>query len=277
MRIHCCGSGLNLGSDRQRLGRGRLGGRARGFLRWRDRLRRCGGLLIDAQSRGDIVVERGHDVAAGKAGRRLLDLIKALLEVGHFSLAHRFLELALEFGGHLARLGDPLPDHAEHAGQLLGADRNQRDHGDDEVLTPSDVEHESFRSREANVLRLGRSRFYSTGLAPAPPDRRRADWTMSRLDQTALLPTSDRAACGEALWSIDFTGSVLSTVFSSSCMPFLKALMPWATSPIRSEILPRPNSSRTTAITTIQCQMLNEPILRSSKHARPRGFSQTSV
>src|SRR5258707_15459162 len=51
-------------------------------------------------------------------------------------------------------------------------------------------------------------------------------------------------------------------------MPFLKALMPCATSPIRSEILPRPNNSRTTAITTIQCQMLSEPILQPSKHAK---------
>src|SRR4051812_40971185 len=64
-----------------------------------------------------------------------------------------------------------------------------------------------------------------------------------------------------------FTGSGFSAVFSSSCMPFLKALMPCATSPIRSEILPRPNNSRTTAITTIQCQMLSEPILQPSKHA----------
>src|ERR1043165_2567331 len=58
-------------------------------------------------------------------------------------------------------------------------------------------------------------------------------------------------------------------VLSSSCMPFLKALMPCATSPIRSEILPRPNNSRTTAITTIQCQMLSEPILQPSKKRRP--------
>src|ERR1700760_572907 len=65
---------------------------------------------------------------------------------------------------------------------------------------------------------------------------------------------------------MDFTGSGFSAVFSSSCMPFLKALMPCATSPIRSEILPRPNNSRTTAITTIQCQMLSEPILQPSKH-----------
>src|SRR5438132_12252644 len=68
---------------------------------------------------------------------------------------------------------------------------------------------------------------------------------------------------------MDLAGSVLSAVFSSSCMPFLKALIPCATSPIRSEILPRPNSSRTTAITTIQCQMLSEPILQPSKKRRP--------
>src|SRR5262245_27151412 len=52
--------------------------------------------------------------------------------------------------------------------------------------------------------------------------------------------------------------SVLAT--SSSAMPFLNALMPWATSPISSEIFPRPNSSSTTAMTMIQCQILREPI-----------------
>src|SRR6187397_3202774 len=66
-----------------------------------------------------------------------------------------------------------------------------------------------------------------------------------------------------------FTGSAgfSAAVLSSSCKPFLKDLIPCATSPIRSEILPRPNGSRTTAITTIQCQMLSEPILHPSKHA----------
>src|SRR6266446_3915617 len=68
---------------------------------------------------------------------------------------------------------------------------------------------------------------------------------------------------------MDLVGSGFSAVLSSSCMPFLKALMPCATSPIRSEILPRPNNSRTTAITTIQCQMLSEPILQPSKKRRP--------
>src|SRR5512138_1310417 len=72
-----------------------------------------------------------------------------------------------------------------------------------------------------------------------------------------------------------FTGSAGFSA-SSSFMPFLKALMPLATSPIRSEILPRPNNSRTTAITTIQCQMLSEPILQPSKHgpAPARNFQR---
>src|SRR6185295_2999748 len=89
------------------------------------------------------------------------------------------------------------------------------------------------------------------------------------LTQTALLPTSDRAAVGgAAACSIDLAGSGLSAVLSSSDMPFLNALMPWATSPIRSEILPRPNSSSTTAITTIQCQMLIEPIAKTLRTDR---------
>src|ERR1700760_2173497 len=69
---------------------------------------------------------------------------------------------------------------------------------------------------------------------------------------------------------MDFTGSDFSDAVSSSDMPFLNALMPWATSPIKSEILPRPNSSRTTTITTIQCQILNEPIEQIPPH-RPAG------
>src|SRR5579871_4331325 len=54
-------------------------------------------------------------------------------------------------------------------------------------------------------------------------------------------------------------------------MPFLKALMPCATSPINSEILPRPNSRSTTPITTIQCQRLMEPIGLTLRNDGPRG------
>src|SRR5580704_19381461 len=54
---------------------------------------------------------------------------------------------------------------------------------------------------------------------------------------------------------------------SSSDMPFLKALMPLATSPIMSEILPRPPKTRSsTAPTTNQCQMLNEPMKTSVRN-----------
>src|SRR5580698_3417377 len=54
---------------------------------------------------------------------------------------------------------------------------------------------------------------------------------------------------------------------SSSDMPFLKALMPLATSPIMSEILTRPPKTRSsTAPTTNQCQMLNEPMKTSVRN-----------
>src|ERR1700730_14098397 len=59
-------------------------------------------------------------------------------------------------------------------------------------------------------------------------------------------------------------------------MPFLKALMPWATSPINSEILPRPNNSSTTPITTIQCQRLMEPIGLTFRYNGPRGRGHAS-
>src|SRR5262249_33203523 len=64
------------------------------------------------------------------------------------------------------------------------------------------------------------------------------------------------------------TGSLLAgwvSAFASSASPFLNDLIPLAKSPIRSEILPRPpNSSSPTARTSIQCQMLNEPMRKSS-------------
>src|SRR5580704_7163155 len=54
-------------------------------------------------------------------------------------------------------------------------------------------------------------------------------------------------------------------------MPFLNDLMPCAKSPINSEIFPRPpNSSRNRTTTTIQCQILNEPIGFSSASTEPQ-------
>src|SRR5271155_4343616 len=58
---------------------------------------------------------------------------------------------------------------------------------------------------------------------------------------------------------------------SSSALPFLKALMPLPTSPIRSEILFRPpKTTSTTAPTISQCQMLKEPIKSSVRQPRWR-------
>ena len=109
--------------------------------------------VVDPQGVADVLLQRGHDVAAGQAGGGFLDLVKALLEVGHFGLPHGFLELALEFGGHLAGLAHPLPDHAQHARQFFRADSDQRDNRDDDQFTPADVEHEFFRSRETSAPR----------------------------------------------------------------------------------------------------------------------------
>ena len=50
---------------------------------------------------------------------------------------------------------------------------------------------------------------------------------------------------------------------SSSVMPFLNALIPLATSPISSEILPRPNSRMTTTATTRMPQIPGACILDS--------------
>src|SRR4051794_20992942 len=55
-------------------------------------------------------------------------------------------------------------------------------------------------------------------------------------------------------------GAGVAAGVSSSDMPFLKALMPFATSPIMSEILPRPNRRTTIKPTTIQCQILVPPM-----------------
>ena len=149
--------------------------------------------VVDLQRVADVLLQRGHDVAAGEAGGGFLDLVEALLEVGHFGLAHRFLELALEFGGHLARLAHPLPDHAQHARQFLRADGDQRDDRDDDQFTPPDVEHEKFRSREADFTqpcnRIGPPASPQPVLPPVCRNHRAASDA-----QTALLPTSDRAA-----------------------------------------------------------------------------------
>ena len=65
------------------------------------------------------------------------------------------------------------------------------------------------------------------------------------------------------------TGVVPASGSSSSAMPFLKLLMPLATSPIRSEKRPLPNSRRTTTPTSSQCQRLKPPITRLPESRYP--------
>src|SRR5262249_44351301 len=56
-------------------------------------------------------------------------------------LAQRFLELALKLRRHAADFGRPLPDRAQHAGQLLRPDADQRHHGEDDKLSPCNDDH----------------------------------------------------------------------------------------------------------------------------------------
>src|SRR5262245_35648978 len=73
------------------------------------------------------------------------------------------------------------------------------------------------------------------------------------------------AALSSAFGSSFLKGSDAGAAGSSSLIPFLKLLMPLATSPMIDEILPLPpNSSSATTRKMSQCQMLKPPILSRS-------------
>src|SRR5262249_14876774 len=159
-----------------------------------------------------------------RLARHLVDL---LLEVGHLRLAHRFLKLVLELGGHAAQLAHPLPERAQHGRQLLRPDRDQRDDADEQELAPTDLEHGGFNS-ERRAMRRRPSDPRAAGLSP----RRAAAQPALRVSVTVAV------GAGAGWWSIVF-GSVLTgsvSAFSSSVSPFLNDLIPLAKSPISSEI-----------------------------------------
>src|SRR5262249_32565917 len=137
-----------------------------------------------------------------------------------------------------------------------------RDDADEQELAPTDLEHGDFNSERRAMRRRPPPIHASAGLLP----RRAAAQPALRVSVTVAV------GAGAGWWSIVF-GSVLTgsvSAFSSSVSPFLNDLMPLAKSPISSEILPRPpNSSRPTARTRIQCQMLIEPMRNSSASTRP--------
>ena len=84
----------------------------------------------------------GRQIARG-----LADLIDLLLELGQLGLAHRFLKLSLELGGHPAHLADPLPGSAQHRRQLLRPDHDERDDADDDKLSPVELQHLNSNSK----------------------------------------------------------------------------------------------------------------------------------
>ena len=74
---------------------------------------------------------------AERRGRVRAGLVELLLQIGNLGLAHRFAELVLEIGRHPANLAHPMADPAQHAGQFLRPDGDQRDHSYDEKLAPA--------------------------------------------------------------------------------------------------------------------------------------------
>src|SRR5262249_3947768 len=83
------------------------------------------------------------DAAADLAGR----LLDVLLDVGHLGFAHGLAELILELARHATDLAGPLPDGAQHRGQVLRLDENERGERDQQKLARAEVEHGRFNSK----------------------------------------------------------------------------------------------------------------------------------
>src|SRR5262249_28233688 len=83
--------------------------------------------------------------------------VDLLLEVGHLGLAHRLLQFARDPPASPLDLRGPRADRAKDSRQSLRTDHDERDHADDDELTPTNVEHRASNSAgraplPANVL-----------------------------------------------------------------------------------------------------------------------------
>ena len=152
-----------------------------------------------------------------------------------------------------------MAEGAHQPRQVLRTDHDDRNDGDDEKLRPTDVEH-------------GRDLRPRTGLREEPrPKRvpRLARFLLARrLGAGGGLAGAGRGC--RSLCSMTLGSGCGSAGFSSSsAMPFLKLLMPWATSPISSEILPRPNRSTNSTSTIRMCDQLNPISDLQARGSRP--------
>ena len=98
---------------------------------------------VDAR-RLDLAVDGARADVHGGA-HLAADGIELLLEAIELGFAHRLVELAAELGRVPADDAEILADGAQQDRQILGADDDQRDDGEDQQLAGGDVEHASSR------------------------------------------------------------------------------------------------------------------------------------
>src|SRR5439155_14103614 len=140
-----------------------------------------------------------------------------------------------EMASNAARAPDPIADGTHDARQVLGADDKQGNDRNDQQVGGINTKH--FRALDV----VG-------GYGSA--------------DQTSRLSSTRSAGDSSFFSSVRRRDAADS---SSSAIPFLKLLIPFATSPIMSENRPLPNSNRTMMPTISQCQILKLTIATSSE------------
>ena len=141
------------------------------------------GVGLAVPSRGDDGAGFGSITGLSLGASSVARLRSRTLSIAFFTssisaLAHGFVELAAEFGRRAAKLAGVVAEGAHQLGQLLGPDHDDRDHGDDEKLRPTDIEHVCRFRRGPRGLEGGREcpRAASPISACAGPWRGRRFW-----------------------------------------------------------------------------------------------------
>ncbi len=83
-------------------------------------------------------VDRSLDLAANI---EIADFVDRGANFAQVRLAHHFVDMGLELGGHPPRLLDPACHGADRDRHILRPDRDQRDHGNQCKFRPGEIKH----------------------------------------------------------------------------------------------------------------------------------------